>query len=605
MPFSKLKTLWKVNMPPVSLKTIDVSYSKNLKTIHDFRDLKLVEKLLLFGCKNLIKIHPSIGRLTRLGHLDLGECQLLKKLPKAIGKLTKLGHFDLRGCHSLERLPNPINQLTNLGYLNLGGCSNLERLPEQLGDMLGLKMLNVSYTAIERLPESIGGLTSLVSLRLSACKNLTILPNSIWKLKLLEVLQLDESSKLERLPENLGKMQSLKVLKASRTSIEELPDSIGLLSGLEELGINRTKVTNLPNSISNLTSLTKLYARQRDMAGITFPDALKILNLESLSLRCNVSVCLPIILSFTSLKSLSLANEGEILPSGKTLSLSKLSNLEDLSLDNFTSTGSYFPKLPLNVKELSISGHASLEQLPDLSNLKRLERLYIFKCISLQALLPLSPHLQSIRVIRCPRLQNLPDLSKLKELRHLAFTGCRNLQSVVIKPSSLQVGLDEFSSFEAHLPNREIAEWFSFKSCGTTVYLDIPRVLGDDFLGVALWVVYTCKTAMFDLWIRAVITNMTEGSEEEYDMYAQTAKRVGEVQSLVKCISGDDILVRSGDRIKVSFESLSSHVYCSDSDDEEVCGEVNVEMCGAHVLQKTLLKKKIVSKKRKRKSAFK
>lgn len=102
------------------MKTINVSYSKNLKKTPNFRNAKFVEKLLFRGCTRLLSVHSTIVELTYLGHLDLGECNHLIELPEAIGKLTRLGHLDLRDCVNLKRLPEPIKQLTNMSILNVG-----------------------------------------------------------------------------------------------------------------------------------------------------------------------------------------------------------------------------------------------------------------------------------------------------------------------------------------------------------------------------------------------------------------------------------------------------------------------------------------------------
>lgn len=102
MPFNQFKALWKYAAPLVSLKTINLSYSKNLTSTHDLRDLKLVERLLLRGCKNLLEVHPSIGELTNLFYLDLGECHSLEELPQSFGQLKNLGRLDLGECDQLK-----------------------------------------------------------------------------------------------------------------------------------------------------------------------------------------------------------------------------------------------------------------------------------------------------------------------------------------------------------------------------------------------------------------------------------------------------------------------------------------------------------------------
>lgn len=106
---------------------------------------------------------------------------------------------------------------------------------------------------------------------------------------------------------------------------------------------------------------------------------------------------------------------------------------------------------------------------------------------------------------------------------------------------------------------------------------------------MALWVVYKCcvvykcKLTDFFCYIRAVITNKTAGTTENYHIFAPI-DRVGEVRSMVKCIRGETISLKSGDKIKVSFQRF---LYCSSGDIEIPYEEVKVEMCGAHVIQKT------------------
>ncbi|XP_074378551.1 uncharacterized protein LOC141720094 [Apium graveolens] len=631
MPCSGFKTLWKDAMPLKSLKIINVNYSKNLKSTPDFRDLKLIEKLNFRGCRSLQKVHPSIVHLTNLSHLDLSECSQLTELPHPIGQLFKLSHLDLRDCHSLARLPEPIKQLKNLGCLDLGNCRNLNQLPDQLGDMKGLKMLNASHTAIEQLPDSIVYLTKLAELKLVSCKKLRklpeqlgnmeclrafdasctaiqelpdsigclsklveldlfnckyliSLPNSMQNLKLLKKLNLYCCSKLEQLPEEMGKMQSLEVLSAYGTAIEELPDSIGQLSRLQVLDLSLCrKLKNLPNSIGNLTSVAMLSLDEVSMIRTDLPDMVKNLNPEELSLKCNLRLCETVISNLSSLVRLHLTDDGEAFSSTNPLSLSKLINLQDLTLNDCTSLGLSFPELPRNLKELKVFKHASLKQLPDLSSVKQLKSLCLERCISLQSLTFLPPHLEKLDVFGCTSLQNLPDLSILKDLKHLDIIGCSSNLKVSMIDSLLQVGLNYFSSFKAHLSNQEIAEWFSYKSSGGTLSFDIPPMSEDDFLGIAIWIVYTCKKTESHSHIRAVFTNKTEGTRKNYDIY-EPYHVVGEVQSKIECIRGDKISVKSGDRVKVSIQSL---LYCYSSEGLKVpCGEVKVKMCGAHVIQR-------------------
>ncbi|XP_074380783.1 uncharacterized protein LOC141721665 isoform X2 [Apium graveolens] len=391
---------------------------------------------------------PMMNYLTCL---NLGECRGLKRLPESLGNMKALKKINASHT-AIEKLPDSITQLKGLIILNLNGCKKLRKLPQDIGNMEGLVKFIARESAIEQLPDSFGGLVNLVHLYLSRCKKLRNLPNSICKLKLLKQLYLGGCSNLEQLPEQLGKMQCLEYLSAADTAIEQVPDSIGLLGRLKKLFFTDCKKLKfVPESVWNLTSIKDLTLHPGETGKISLPASVKDMNkLWSLDLRCNVRLFLPMILCFSSLESLTLIDEGQILSSAKPFSLSKLINLRYLILHNCTSLGSSLPELPLNLEELIIYNHTSLEQLPDLSSLGKLRHLKIKGCINLQSISLLPSHLRVLSVEECTSLQDVPDLSMLKEVVELSFTRCNNLKPISFEPSSLQVG-----RFEAHLPNTE------------------------------------------------------------------------------------------------------------------------------------------------------
>ncbi|XP_074380789.1 uncharacterized protein LOC141721665 isoform X8 [Apium graveolens] len=515
----------------------------------DFQNLEALKKIDARWTA-IEKLPDSITQLKGLITLDLNGCEKLRKLPQDIGNMQSLEDF-WAGESAIEQLPDSITQLKGLIKLNLYRCQKLRKLPEDIGNMEGLEFFGAANSAIEQLPDSFGGLVNLVVLYLSDCKKLRNLPNSICKLKLLKQLYLSSCSNLEQLPEQLGKMQCLEYLSASDTAIEQLPDSIGLLGRLKSLYFEDCKKLKfVPESIWNLTTVEDLSLNQGETDEISSPDSVKDMNkLWNLKLSCNVRLCLPMILCFSSLTRLTLTDEGPNLSSAKPFSLSKLINLEDLTLNNCTSLGSSLPELPLNLEELNIYNHTSLEQLPDLSSSGKLRHLNIKRCIDLQSISFLPSHLGSLSVEECPSLQDVPDLSMLKELEYLSFRGCNKLKSRSLEQSFLQGK----RPFKADLPNTEVAEWFNYKSSGHTVSFLVPPSFESNFLGLALWVVYTCKACSTENWwdspyMTAVIRNETEGITEKYLFDVQPV--VGEAQSTVKCITGGNLSVKSGERIK-------------------------------------------------------
>ncbi|KAL1822045.1 hypothetical protein ACET3Z_008823 [Daucus carota] len=467
-------------------------------------------------------------------------------------------------CTAIEKLPDSVTYLKRLIQLNLRFCKKLTKLPEQLGDMKGLKELEAGFSAITRLPDSITQLKELFRLDLYGCK------------------------KLRNIPEHIGNLESLRRfgaehLDAHGTSIKQVPDSIRLLSRLQVLNLgNCKKLEYVPKSIWNLTSVGRLHLEAGDIGFLSLPDSVEKLNkLTTLHLNCNVRLCLPMILRFPCLEKLFLTDEGQILSSAEPLSLSQLLNLRVLALNKCTSLGSSLPALPLNLEGLHLCDHSSLEHLPDLSSLHLLERLDVQRCISLKSISLLPRHLLSLSVEECTSLQDLPDLSMLKELEYLRFTRCSNLKSITLKQSILQGA--RYYLFTSHLPNREVAEWFDYKSSGHTVSFDVPPSSGSNFLGLAIWLVYTCKPTHVDsTYITAVISNKTESITANCRIHLHPVG--GEAESSVQCIRGEKIPVKSGDRVKVSFGSL---MYCcfKFKDNDVLVGEVKVKMCGVHVIQ--------------------
>ncbi|MED6135748.1 hypothetical protein PIB30_049496 [Stylosanthes scabra] len=152
------------------LKSINLSFSKNLNQTPDFSEVPNLESLVLEGCTSLTIIHSSLMHLKKLVQLNLKDCKRLKALT---GKM----------------------EISSLKYLDFSGCSELKTVPEFGGCMKHLSMLSFEGTAITKLPSSLGCLLGLAVLKLKNCKNLSKLEylglNGCKKLKLLPELPLN------------------------------------------------------------------------------------------------------------------------------------------------------------------------------------------------------------------------------------------------------------------------------------------------------------------------------------------------------------------------------------------------------------------------------
>ncbi|BFG41361.1 hypothetical protein CerSpe_276350 [Prunus speciosa] len=415
---SKLVRLWDGRKDLPNLKKMNLAGSENLTTTPDFSGIPNLEVLDFHFCKNLVEIHPSIADL---------KC---------------------------------------LKMLLLGYCSKLKKIPEFSGQMKNLSMLHLLGTSIEKLPSSIGCLVGLTHLLLLNCKNLAGLPSEICNLKSLEWLWVGGCSKIDKVPENMGEMESLTELKLYGTSIRQLPRSVVGLKKLYMLDLGRSG--SQPNKSRFWWGLSGLY---QNINGFV---------LSSLD-------------GLLSLKYLNLSDRGlceRDLPSD----IGFLSSLEQLNL-----SGNNFVSLPASIGRLSklqvlkVKRCQSLEQLPDLSKLISLVDIHIAGCTSLKML----PHLSS----NCSFL----DINKERHFRGFNCANCfvlvdnEGCDSIILKMLQrflqlIPTPLYE-NQFEIVTPGREIPEWFNNQSLGDSLTVELPTT----WMGIALCAVFEAQADRSDL----------------------------------------------------------------------------------------------------------
>ncbi|KAJ8569878.1 hypothetical protein K7X08_006455 [Anisodus acutangulus] len=293
------------------LKVMNLHSCRQLKEIPDLSGIQL-EKLILEQCNELVEIHPSIGDLTMLTHLNMKDCKSILAFPNDVSGLKRLEVLILSGCSRLRelpedlsgwkslrellldgtaitKLPNSIFHLKNLQMLNLNDCGSLELLPKAIGNLSSLRELSFSGSALKELPDSIGNLKNLEDLSLRMCKGLISLPDSLGNLKSLIGLYLDHSS-IKVLPSSVGLLSHLKFFTARNCkSLCEFPNSMSSLSSLVQLCLQGTSVSELTFQLENFKSLEKL--EMRDCNSIrSLPSSIgNMVCLTTLDL-CNTSI---------------------------------------------------------------------------------------------------------------------------------------------------------------------------------------------------------------------------------------------------------------------------------------------------------------------------
>lgn len=233
-----------------SLKYLDLSHNNINKLPDRIHALKSLEYLNL-RYNNLTEIPNSIGSLTKLKILDLKHNKLAT-LPTSIGNLPCIEVLNLHG-NQLNILPSALENLSSLKKLKLG-LNNLNAVPEWIKNLHSLKKLGLGGNkSLSNFQEWIDFLPPLLELNLYD-NDIEKLPDNIGSLNSLEVLILP-NNQLTELPESFKKLNSLKKLDLSWNDITTLPEWINSLSSLEELNLRGNKLETLPESISSLSSL--------------------------------------------------------------------------------------------------------------------------------------------------------------------------------------------------------------------------------------------------------------------------------------------------------------------------------------------------------------
>ncbi|XP_044470556.1 disease resistance-like protein CSA1 [Mangifera indica] len=178
MPNSKVEKLWTGNQKLVNLKHIDLSHAKHLCRMPNFSLIPNLESLILKGCAKL-KSFSSIHNLHKLVILNLKGCKGLKNFPISV-HWRSLQEVYLSNCSNLRTvsyLPCTVKILYPDGTAikELLSIEHLFRL-----EVLDLR----NCSRLEKLPESVRELKSLIRLDLSGCTNLDRLPNDIENLTL-------------------------------------------------------------------------------------------------------------------------------------------------------------------------------------------------------------------------------------------------------------------------------------------------------------------------------------------------------------------------------------------------------------------------------------
>nr|XP_043633083.1 disease resistance protein RUN1-like [Erigeron canadensis] len=242
-----------------------------------------------------------------------------------------------------------------LKVMKLRHCRNLTTTPD-FTEMVNLEKLNLEgCVSLVKLHPSIGMLKKLVMLNMRNCIQIRSFPCKI-EMDSIRVLILSGCLKLDNLARVLGTLKSLVKLYVDGTAITTLPSFISSLTNLQVLEIGTFQ--QQPESSTWWTSIF-----QKHPQSLALPSFASLQSLTELSIvNCNISEVCHDIGALSCLKSLFLnGNTFTKLPE----SLSQLSRLQILYLIGCTKL-EVLPELPLSLQCLKTSQCTSLQEAPRL-----------------------------------------------------------------------------------------------------------------------------------------------------------------------------------------------------------------------------------------------
>ncbi|XP_046886160.1 leucine-rich repeat-containing protein 18 [Hypomesus transpacificus] len=129
-----------------------------------------------------------------------------------------------------------------------------------------LDELDLSRNQLQKLPDCIGDMLSLKSLDLHS-NQLEVVPMSIGQL--VELSHLNLSNNLltsEGLPQSLGCLTGLQSLNLGMNNLDSLPDSMVALTSLQELGLFDNLLSHLPEFVRHLPNISKINTKRNPLS---------------------------------------------------------------------------------------------------------------------------------------------------------------------------------------------------------------------------------------------------------------------------------------------------------------------------------------------------
>ncbi|PKI38624.1 hypothetical protein CRG98_041057 [Punica granatum] len=408
---------------------IEILQLKSLIKIGEDNTIWMHDQLKDLGRSTVEQQDRELGRRSRLWH---GEDAFDVLVEQQFG--SKLKVLSLKKCR-IRRTPD-FSAFLSLESLILESCELLSWVDPSIGLLKNLILLNLrKCRSLEKLPEELGSMESLVEFLIDETRVAEV-PISRG-MKKLEVLSANSCRNLREIPASIGSLENLRRLSLSRSGIEELPNSFGQLTSLVELILTETNIGRLPDFVGDLHDLELLKIDNTYVSclpgNLGSLKKLKVLDASSPKWGVGDQIISDEILSLSSMRVLKLSRV-KSLPAG----MSTLSCLETLHLGHCQNLQT-LPELPSSLTSLVVPDLSKLTSV-NLANLVNLKELHLSEGSELE-------ELESVSCLRKLEKMTLSYLkmstiqeeigASLRRLKELDIHHCHVLKSLPMLPSSL------------------------------------------------------------------------------------------------------------------------------------------------------------------------
>ena len=217
-------------------------------------------------------IPAEMGNLTGLTYLYLDHNQLEGSIPAGVGNLVNLRGLYLNNNKLTGSIPPELGNLTGINYeFNLSFNQLSGKIPAELGNFVNLPYIYLNDNLLSgSIPAELGNMRSLVYLWLYNNKLSGSIPPEIGNLSNLRILNLYSNQLTGSIPRELGNLVNLNYsIDLSYNQLTgAIPHEFGNLLKIEILGLNNNQLSgNIPAELGNLSNLVNLYLNDNQLSG--------------------------------------------------------------------------------------------------------------------------------------------------------------------------------------------------------------------------------------------------------------------------------------------------------------------------------------------------